>query len=147
MSNVTVTDQRKELKSVYCFVCPEFLQSHEERNDIIILVKKHNSFEGLEIYNTLQFCLSDYKNLCFLADKVLNIFGKVNDLASRANQLFVVGKGLTQAGVNLLGAQLANMTIGDLEAMLHARKIDPFLIRQLVKDFIDLAKALVIVTV
>ena len=71
------------------------------------------------------------------------MLNSASSIVSRTNQLFVVGKGLTQAGVNLLGAQLANMTIGDLEAMLHTRKIDPFLIRKLVKQFIDLAKALV----
>ena len=71
------------------------------------------------------------------------MIGNVNDVVSRADQLFVVGKGLSKEGAKLLGAQLANMTIGDIEAMLQTNKIDPFVIKDLVADFIDLAKALV----
>ena len=71
------------------------------------------------------------------------MLGGINDIAERANELFIAGEGLSQAGTELLGAQLANMTIGDIEAMLHANKVDPFLIRQLFLDFIELARALV----
>lgn len=66
-------------------------------------------------------------------------------IVDKAERLFVVGDGLTEAGVRLLGAQLANMTIGDIEAMLQTNKIDPLVIMQLQNDFIDLAKALVCV--
>ena len=71
------------------------------------------------------------------------MIGDVNDIVKRADQLFIVGKGLSKEGTKLLGAQLANMTIGDLEAMLEVNKVDPTLIGKLVHDFIDLAKALV----
>ncbi|XP_053400990.1 uncharacterized protein LOC123541000 [Mercenaria mercenaria] len=76
------------------------------------------------------------------ADKILDMIGSANDIVSRADQLFVVGKGLSKEGTKLLGAQLANMTIGDLEAMLEVNKVDPTMIGKLVHDFIDLAKAL-----
>mgnify|MGYP000264146681 CR=1 FL=1 len=64
-------------------------------------------------------------------------------VVDKANRLFVVGDGLTEAGVKLLGAQLANMSIGDIEAMLQTNKIDPLVIMDLMNDFIELAKALV----
>ncbi|KAK3612537.1 hypothetical protein CHS0354_024514 [Potamilus streckersoni] len=75
-------------------------------------------------------------------DAISNMIGKGNDIVGRANQLFIVGQGLTGAGVKLLGNQLANMTIGDLESMLEVNKIDPLKILQLGKDLRDLAKAL-----
>jgi hypothetical protein len=68
---------------------------------------------------------------------------EVNDIVTRTDQLFVVGMGLSKKGTELLGAELANMTIGDLEAMLETNKVDPTMIGKLVHDFIDLAKALV----
>ena len=67
----------------------------------------------------------------------------MNDIAGRAEQIFIVGKGLSKEGTKLLGEQLAGMTIGDLEAMLETNKVDPFLVQQIVKDFIELAKAIV----
>lgn len=71
------------------------------------------------------------------------MIGAANDIVNRADQIFIVGKGLSKIGTELLGAELANMTIGDLEAMLETNKIDPTMIAKLVHDFIDLAKALV----
>lgn len=71
------------------------------------------------------------------------MIGSANAIVNRADQLFVVGSGLTKEGSRMLGAQLANMTIGDLEAMLEVNKVDPTSISELVNDFIDLAKALV----
>ncbi|KAK3612515.1 hypothetical protein CHS0354_024486 [Potamilus streckersoni] len=76
------------------------------------------------------------------SDAVSKILGKVNDIIGRANQLFIVGQGFSGAGVRLLGNQLANMTIGDLESMLEMNKIDPLKVIQLGKDLRDLAKAL-----
>lgn len=75
------------------------------------------------------------------------MMGTVNDIVSRADQLFVVGKGLSKEGTKLLGAQLANMSIGDLEALLQKNKVDPFLISKIFHDFIDLAKTLVSIIV
>ena len=76
-------------------------------------------------------------------DKILGMLGDANGLAKDADQLFIVGEGLSSEGTRLLGAQLANMTIGDLEALLHTNKVDPFLIKDIAQDFIELAKALV----
>ncbi|WAR05125.1 hypothetical protein MAR_020494 [Mya arenaria] len=76
------------------------------------------------------------------AEKVVAMFDDISDTVNRANQLFVVGKGLSKLGTELLGTQLANMTIADIESLLHTKKVDPFKIRNVVKDFIDLAKAL-----
>ncbi|KAK3612527.1 hypothetical protein CHS0354_024500 [Potamilus streckersoni] len=70
------------------------------------------------------------------------MIGKGNDIVGRANQLFIVGQGLTGAGAKLLGNQLANMTIGELESMLEMNKIDPLKVIQLGKELRDLAKAL-----
>jgi hypothetical protein len=72
--------------------------------------------------------------------------GFLNDIVQRADQLFVVGNGLSEQGTRLLGALLANMTIGDVEALLERNKVDPTQIRKIVEDFIDLAIALVRVT-
>lgn len=38
---------------------------------------------------------------------------------------FVIGDGLTQAGIALLGDAIANMSIGDLESMLDFKNVDP----------------------
>ncbi|XP_052806221.1 uncharacterized protein LOC128235438 [Mya arenaria] len=76
------------------------------------------------------------------AETILEMLGDSNSMISRANQLFIVGKGLSKLGTELLGAQLANMTIGDIESLLHTKKVDPFKIRDIVKAFIDLARVL-----
>ncbi|KAK3101936.1 hypothetical protein FSP39_007496 [Pinctada imbricata] len=60
----------------------------------------------------------------------------------RAGSMFIVGAGLSQEGVKLLGKKLANMTIGDIESMMDMKNIDPFLVAQLADDLKDLAKAL-----
>ena len=67
----------------------------------------------------------------------------MKDIAGRAEQIFVVGKGLSKEGTKLLGEQLAAMSVGDLEAMLESNKVDPFLVQQLVKDVMELARAIV----
>ena len=67
----------------------------------------------------------------------------MKDIAGRAEQIFVVGKGLSKEGTKLLGEQLAAMSVGDLEAMLESNKADPFLVQQLVKDVMELARAIV----
>ena len=73
----------------------------------------------------------------------MDMIGAANDIVNRADQIFVVGKGLTKTGTKLLATEVADMAIGDLEAMLETNKIDPTMIGKLVHDFIDLAKALV----
>lgn len=78
-----------------------------------------------------------------LGDAITGMLGTVQDIAGHAEQAFVAGQGLSQEGVRLLGRKLACMTIGDLEAMLDTRNVDPFEVAQLMKDLMDLAKALV----
>ena len=67
----------------------------------------------------------------------------VNEIAGRAKQAFIVGNGLSKEGVRLLGKKLACMTIGDLEALLDLKNIDPIKVAELMKNIGDLAKALV----
>jgi hypothetical protein len=67
----------------------------------------------------------------------------VSTIAGRAKQAFVVGNGLSQEGKRLLGKKLACMTIGDLEALLDLKNIDPVKVAELMKNIGDLAKALV----
>ena len=79
----------------------------------------------------------------FSGEDILEMLVGANEIAESANELFISGEGLSKAGTELLAAQLANMSIGDIEAMLQANKVDPLLIRKLFLDFIDLARALV----
>jgi hypothetical protein len=81
--------------------------------------------------------------LCFIAEQIFEMTGYVNDIVQRADQLFVVGKGLSEQGTRLLAAQLANMAIGDIEALLESNNVNPTQIRKVVENFIDLAIALV----
>lgn len=50
---------------------------------------------------------------------------------------------MTTQGAKILGNKLACMTIGDLEALLQLKNIDPVKVALLLKDIQDLAKALV----
>ena len=61
----------------------------------------------------------------------------------KGNQLFVPGDGLTEHGVRLLGKELANMTIGDLESFLEFNIANPKDIHEIIMDLKELAKALV----
>lgn len=54
-----------------------------------------------------------------------------------------MGEGLSNAGVDLLGEKLANMTIGDIKAMLDLRNLDPVVVVQLFGQLKELARALV----
>ncbi|XP_060596420.1 uncharacterized protein LOC132750448 [Ruditapes philippinarum] len=76
------------------------------------------------------------------AEQIFEMTGYVNDIVQRADQLFVVGKGLSEQGTRLLAAQLANMAIGDIEALLESNNVNPTQIRKVVENFIDLAIAL-----
>lgn len=74
------------------------------------------------------------------------MFDSVKEIAGRANQIFVVGEGLTPAGTKLLGEKLASMTLGDLEAMLDQKNLDPELLVQFTLDLRDLCRVLVSLT-
>ena len=74
---------------------------------------------------------------------MVTMMGPGANAAGRLGSLFVVGQGLSDEGVRLLGKKLANMTIGDVESMLDTKNIDPFLVAQLMLDLRDLMKALV----
>ncbi|KAL5015119.1 hypothetical protein ScPMuIL_009389 [Solemya velum] len=76
------------------------------------------------------------------SDAIGNMFDDVKAIAGRANQIFVVGEGLTPAGGKLLGEKLANMTLGDLEAMLDMKNLDPELLIQFTLELRDLCRAL-----
>ena len=65
------------------------------------------------------------------------------DIVGRANQVFIVGQGLSNAGVEMLGKKLANMTIGDIQSMLDMKNLDPVVVVKLLGQLKDLAKALV----
>ncbi|KAJ8320655.1 hypothetical protein KUTeg_002242 [Tegillarca granosa] len=79
------------------------------------------------------------------SEAITNMMGAVTDIVGRAKQAYVVGQGLSQEGAKLLGAKLANMTIGDIESMLDTKNIDPFLVVKLMNELKDLARALVII--
>ena len=80
-------------------------------------------------------------------DKIGEMLGAAQEILGRVNQLFVPGQGLSPAGVKMLGAKLANMTIGDLEAMLDMQNLDPVLVVQLMKNLKDLLRALASLTI
>ena len=71
------------------------------------------------------------------------MIGTGKKIIGRAAQSFVVGNGLTEEGVRLLGQKLACMTIGDLEALMDMKNIDPLLVAELFKEMRDLFIALV----
>jgi hypothetical protein len=60
--------------------------------------------------------------------------------------MFTPGAGLTKAGVELLGAQLAGMTIGEITAMIDSQNLDPVIVFKLIKDIKKLFEALVSLT-
>ncbi|XP_062596534.1 uncharacterized protein LOC134257978, partial [Saccostrea cucullata] len=76
-------------------------------------------------------------------EAIRNMLGKaVSDIVGRVKQAFIVGNGLSNEGVRLLGQKLACMTIGDLESLLDLKNIDPVKVAELLKELGDLAKAL-----
>lgn len=78
-----------------------------------------------------------------LAKAITDMLSTATDIVGRADQVFIVGKGLSNAGVKMLGEKLAHMTIGEIKAMLDLRNLDPVLIIELFGQLKDLAKALV----
>jgi hypothetical protein len=65
------------------------------------------------------------------------------DIVGRANQVFIVGQGLSNSGVEMLGKKLANMAIGDIQAMLYMKNLDPVVGVKLLGQLKDLSKGLV----
>lgn len=78
----------------------------------------------------------------FVAEAISNILKSI-DLHGRQHQTYIVGSGVTAKGAKKLAKMLACMTIGDLDALLHLKNIDPAKVAQLLADIQDLAKALV----
>ncbi|KAL5013969.1 hypothetical protein ScPMuIL_008239 [Solemya velum] len=76
------------------------------------------------------------------SEAIKDMFDAVEAIAGRADQIFVVGEGLTPAGAKLLGEKLADMSFGDLEAMLDMKNLDPKLIMQFTLEIRDLCRAL-----
>lgn len=54
-----------------------------------------------------------------------------------------MGQGLNAKGIKLLSQKLANLTIGDLEALLDLKNMDSSQVSLLLSQLKDLAKALV----
>ncbi|CAC5398334.1 unnamed protein product [Mytilus coruscus] len=75
-------------------------------------------------------------------DVIQSMLGATFDIPGRTNHAFVVGQGLTNAGVRLLGQKLANMTIGDIENLLDVKNVDPVEVSKLIDELRDLFKAL-----
>lgn len=76
-------------------------------------------------------------------DVIQTMLGTTSDIPGRTKQTFVVGHGLTNEGVRLLGQKLANMTIGHMENLLDIKNVDPIEVLKLIDQLRDLFKALV----
>ena len=77
------------------------------------------------------------------ADAIIKVLEAASDIIDNAKNAYQIGKGLTKKGVHQLGKMLANLTIGDLEALLDLNNADPSTIHQIIEDLIDLTTALV----
>ncbi|VDI49869.1 Hypothetical predicted protein [Mytilus galloprovincialis] len=71
------------------------------------------------------------------------LVSSTSDIQGRTKQAYVVGHGLTNEGVKLLGQKLANMTIGDIENLLDVKNVDPVEIIKLMDQLRDLFRALI----
>jgi hypothetical protein len=69
--------------------------------------------------------------------------GSDADLTTPTEKTFLFGKGLTSNGIHLLGLQLANMSIGDLEVFLIMCRMDPIQMYELAVTMKDLFVTLV----
>ncbi|VDI79784.1 Hypothetical predicted protein [Mytilus galloprovincialis] len=76
------------------------------------------------------------------AKAVTEMLSSATDIAGRANQVFIVGKGLSNAGVQMLGEKLAKMTIGEIKAMLDLRNLDPVVVIELFGQLKELSRSL-----
>ncbi|XP_064646203.1 uncharacterized protein LOC135499389 [Lineus longissimus] len=74
------------------------------------------------------------------AAKVIEMLGDGSDkdMASPATKTFLFGKGLTANGIHLLGLQLANMSISDLEVFVIMARLDPIQMYELAMTMKDL---------
>lgn len=69
--------------------------------------------------------------------------GSSASIPGREHQTYIVGSGVTAQGAQNLAKKLACMTVGDLDALLQIKDIDPVKVALLLKEIQDLAKALV----
>lgn len=69
--------------------------------------------------------------------------GSSAKIPGREHQAYIVGSGVTAQGAQNLAKKLACMTVGDLDALLQIKDIDPIKVALLLKEIQDLAKALV----
>ncbi|XP_041378093.1 uncharacterized protein LOC121390363 [Gigantopelta aegis] len=76
------------------------------------------------------------------ADKIQEMLGSGVEIAGRVHQTFIVGKGLTKAGMKLLSAKMADMTLGEISALLDMKNIDPELALKLAKNIKELIQSL-----
>lgn len=81
--------------------------------------------------------------LSIVAKAIKEMMSAAKDIAGRKDQAYVVGEGLSNVGVDMLGEKLAKMTIGEIKDMLDLRNLDPVIIVKLFGQLKDLAKALV----
>ena len=79
----------------------------------------------------------------FLEDAIANAVSTSVGILGREQQSYIVGSGVTARGAKLLAQKLACMTIGDLDALLQLKNIDPLKVALLLGKIQDLAKALV----
>lgn len=78
-----------------------------------------------------------------LASAIANALGSSASIPGREHQAYIVGSGVTAQGAQNLAKKLACMTVGDLDALLQIKDIDPVKVALLLKEIQDLAKALV----
>ncbi|XP_052806219.1 uncharacterized protein LOC128235437 [Mya arenaria] len=121
--------------------------TQEDANDLDSTIKQVMKSLGWNNPETIKHQPVPEKGFTFSntiegAEQIVAMLGDAMSVISRANQLYIVGKGLSRLGTEVLGIQLANMTIGDIQSLLHTKKVNPIQIRVIVNDFIDLARVL-----
>ena len=79
----------------------------------------------------------------FSEDAIANAMSTSVGILGREQQAYIVGGGVTARGAKLLAQKLACMTIGDLDALLQLKNIDPLKVALLLGKIQELAKALV----
>nr|XP_022295052.1 uncharacterized protein LOC111105175 [Crassostrea virginica] len=75
-------------------------------------------------------------------DAIANAMSTSVGILGREQQAYIVGSGVTARGAKLLAQKLACMTIGDLDALLQLKNIDPLKVALLLGKIQELAKAL-----
>ena len=79
----------------------------------------------------------------FAADLIIAMLEASGEIYDKGKTAYVIGKGLTKAGLIKVGRMLASMTITDLEALLELNNADPTIIHHVIESLIDLTSALV----